>query len=148
MNRQPILTPAMARRLVRTAAAARRAAYAPYSRYRVGAALWGADGTCHAGCNIENASYGLTLCAERTALAAAVAARCRRFLAVAIVADGRPAPCGACLQVLAEFCAPDTPILLAAPTAVGRYEQLTLRALLPRQFVFAQDTTRLSGRLL
>ena len=98
------------------AAAARAAAaraYAPYSRYRVGAALLAADGTVFAGCNVENASYGLTNCAERTALFKAVSEGRRSFRALAIAggtARAPAVPCGACRQALAEFCAPDMPV--------------------------------------
>ena len=84
---------------------ARERAYAPYSRFCVGAALLTREGCVFQGCNVENASYGLTLCAERTALGAAVAAGYRRFAAIAIASSGQtaPIPCGACLQALAEF---------------------------------------------
>ena len=91
--------------LVEAAWAARVNAYAPYSNFQVGAALLAADGRVFGGCNVENISYGLTNCAERVAIGAAVAAGVREFAAVAVVADtGVPiSPCGACRQVLAEF---------------------------------------------
>lgn len=115
--------------LVEAAWDARRRAYAPYSNFAVGAALLAADGRIFAGCNVENLSYGLTNCAERVAIGAAVADGVRDFLAVAVVADtGVPiSPCGACRQVLAEFGVPR--VILA-----NRSERLefTLDELLPR----------------
>lgn len=93
--------------------------YSRYSRFRVGAALLAADGRIFTGCNVENASYSLTNCAERTAVFKAVSEGVTEFKAIAIAGSGdgdftRPcAPCGACLQVLSEFCGDDTVIVLA-----------------------------------
>jgi cytidine deaminase len=115
--------------LVEAAWAAREMAYAPYSNFQVGAALLVADGRVFGGCNVENISYGLTNCAERVAIGAAVAAGVRDFVGVAVVADtGVPiSPCGACRQVLAEFGVPF--VILA-----NREERLEFRLeeLLPR----------------
>ncbi len=91
------------KKLLAAAAAARARAYAPYSRFAVGAAALGNDGRIYAGVNVENASYGLSLCAERAAVAAAVAGGASEILAVAVIADRPVPPCGACLQVIAEF---------------------------------------------
>jgi len=111
-------------------------AYAPYSNYKVGAALVCDDGTVFKGCNIENASYGLTNCAERTAVFSAIAAGKRKFKAIAIAASGEatPFPCGACRQVLAEFCDPDFSIYVASDA--DTYETTTLDELLPHRFDF------------
>ena len=115
--------------LVAAAWHARGQAYAPYSGFAVGAALLAVDGGVFAGCNVENLSYGLTICAERVALGTAVAAGAREFLAVAVVADTAVpiSPCGACRQVLTEFAVPK--IVLA-----NRSQQLefSLAELLPR----------------
>ena len=124
------------------AAAARAAAaraYAPYSKYRVGAALLADDGTVFSGCNVENASYGLTNCAERTALFKAVSEGRRAFRALAIAggtAKSPALPCGACRQVLAEFCAPGMPVAVV-PLRGGDPVVRPLSAYLP--FSFALD---------
>ncbi len=120
-------------RLVDAAAEARLRAYAPYSRFLVGAALLLEDGSIVTGANVENASYGLTNCAERTAIFAAIAAGHRRFTAMAVVtaAPTLTPPCGACRQVVREF-APDLPILLASTD--GRRRAVSLATLLPESF--------------
>lgn len=124
------------RRLMPAALRAARNSYSPYSKFPVGAALLASDGTVFTGCNVENASYGLTLCAERVAIAGAVAAGKRRFKALAVAGGKTQAacPCGACLQVLAEFCGPDFPILLAPLNNPAKIESVTLSDLLPRTF--------------
>ncbi len=119
--------------LVQAAVAARRRAYAPYSRFAVGAALLASDGRVFTGCNVENASYGLTVCAERVALFRAVAEGAREFVAIAVACGESPcSPCGACRQVLREF-APDLTVLLADGEG-KRWERTTLSHLLPRSF--------------
>ncbi len=107
-------------------------AYAPYSGFQVGAALLGADGSVHTACNVENASYGLTVCAERAAVARAVAGGVREYVAVAVVTSGGEpvAPCGACRQVLAEFGAG---MRVVSEAGDGRREW-TLDELLPEPF--------------
>jgi cytidine deaminase len=134
-------------RLTEAARAARAHAHAPYSRYAVGAALKTASGGVYAGCNVENATYGATLCAERAAVAAMVAAGDREPIACVVVTAGPEpgAPCGICRQVLAEF-ADDMKILLVAENDAGRASRgearvvakksLRLAALLPHAFRF------------
>ena len=117
--------------LVTKAKEAAGLAYAPYSKFHVGAVLVAKDGTVFSGCNVENISYGLSICAERNAVFAAVASGCREFVKIVIVTDTKePAsPCGACRQVLAEFN-PDMEVVLA--NFQGKTERFRLSELLPR----------------
>ena len=133
MNHQPSTFP---KPLLASAFKAAAQSYSPYSKFPVGAALLTKNGKIVSGCNVENASYGLTLCAERTALATAVASGHRHFKAIAVVGGRRKAihPCGACLQVLAEFCDPDTPVFLAPLDKPDAVERLQLGDLLPKAF--------------
>lgn len=128
----------LAQELIAAAIEVAKNAYAPYSNFHVGAALLGRDGQIITGCNVENASYGLTICAERNAIFAAVASNIREFKAVAVVADGEvmPYPCGACRQVLSEFCPPDTPVYIAPIQRPDAIQTITMAALLPHAFSF------------
>lgn len=117
--------------LIEAAIEVREQAYAPYSNYQVGAALLMEDGTIVTGVNVENSSYGLTMCAERTAVGRAIAAGYRNILAVAVATDNAGSPCGACRQVLTEF-AGDVPVYLVDGTGNGR--DTTLHTLLPDHF--------------
>src|ERR1700719_2746616 len=119
--------------LLEAALAAREHAHAPYSHFRVGVALEDAAGRIHTGCNIENASYGLTICAERVAAFKAISegARAFRRLATAADTDALAPPCGACRQVLWELCG-DIEILLVNPS--GHTESHRLKDLYPRPF--------------
>jgi len=125
--------------LILQAIEARRNAYTPYSHFQVGAALLAEDGRVYQGCNVENAAYTPTNCAERTAFFKAVSEGCRRFTAIAIVAapEGKPlqktAPCGVCRQVMMEFCDPDTFRILMAVSPED-YTVYTLRQLMPESF--------------
>ncbi len=128
------LTEALQTALLQAARAAQLQAYAPYSRYRVGAAVLDEQGRIHAGCNVENAAYPEGLCAEAGALSAMVLAGSTRARAVLVMGTGGAwiKPCGGCRQKLREFCAPDTPILTANDEKMGpRY---TLAQLLPESF--------------
>jgi len=122
-------------RLVAAATAARGHAAAPYSGFHVGAALLAEDGRVFGGCNVESASYGLTICGERTAVFKAVSEGVRRFRAVAVVtgADAPTSPCGACRQVLWDQCR-DIDVVMA--TLAGSIEETRLSTLLPRAFEF------------
>lgn len=115
------------------AEAARQRAHAPYSRFHVGAAVFCDDGSIMGGCNVENASYGLTVCAERNAIGALVLAG-RKPLAVAIIVDSREPtpPCGMCRQVLAEFSPPALPV--RSRTTSGQEARWTVGELLPHAF--------------
>jgi cytidine deaminase len=121
--------------LVAAAVAARERAYAPYSHFAVGAALRAADGAIYVGCNVENASYGLTICAERNAVAHAVASGAREFGAIAVVTENGVTPCGACRQVLAEF-GPAMTVIVADTR--GNRRVYTIAELLPDAFGPAQ----------
>ncbi len=119
--------------LIRRAVEARERAYAPYSKFAVGAALLAADGRIFTGCNVENASYGLTMCAERVALFKAISEGAREFTAIAIVCGASPcSPCGACRQVLFEF-APDLLVIMADADG-KRTKRARLRELFPEGF--------------
>ena len=119
--------------LIDAAMAARERAHAPYSNFRVGAAIEDASGLIHSGCNIENATYGLTICAERVAIFKAISEGARKFARVAVAADTDTLtpPCGACRQILWEFCG-DIEIVLV--NLVGKAETLRLASLFPRPF--------------
>ena len=122
----------MDKELLEAALAARKRAYAPYSKFLVGAAVRAESGKIYTGCNVENASYGLTVCAERNALFSAVGAGERKFTALCVVGDTEEpiSPCGACRQVMAEFKVPC--IILA--NLKGDVKEYTLEELLPLSF--------------
>ena len=119
--------------LVAAALAARQNAFAPFSKFQVGAAIEDAEGRIHTGCNVENATYGLTVCAERVAVFKAISEGARKFRRVAVAADTDilTPPCGACRQILWEFCG-DVEIVLANPR--GRTESYRLKDLFPKPF--------------
>ena len=137
VSRSGELQPRAVEELCAAARQVQQHAYVPASRFRVGAAVLADDGRVFAGCNVENASYGLTICAERAAVCAAVAAGVRALRAVAIVTDlPEPArPCGACRQVLAEF-GPAMAVILVGSTQVR--VQSSLDKLLPEPFTFTR----------
>ena len=127
------------RNLVEAALKARQQAYTPYSHFAVGAALLGEDGVIYTGCNVENAAFSPTCCAERVAVFKAVSHGVRRFRAICVAGgpEGEAPteecpPCGVCRQVLREFCPPEMPVLLAGGD--GAYRETTLGALLPESF--------------
>lgn len=120
--------------LIEIARAAREQAYAPYSGFKVGAAVETADGKVYAGCNVENSSYGLTVCAERTALAKAVSEGERHFVRIAVIAETKipVPPCGACRQVILELCGKDVEVVLA--NIDGQRVVTDISSLLPMPF--------------
>ena len=117
--------------LVHAAMTARERAYAPYSGYQVGAALLGASGRIYAGCNVENAVYPLTTCAERTAIVKAISEGEREFIALAVVTGNGGSPCGSCRQTLREF-GEDIAVVIADTR--GTYRETTVAELLPGSF--------------
>lgn len=123
-------------KLIQAAAKARQRAVAPYSKFKVGAALLTKSGEIISGANVESASYGLTCCAERVALFSALTSGHKNFIAVAVVARaaGGASPCGACRQLLAEY-APDAMVFMADSAALKKVREATVRELLPSAFV-------------
>ena len=119
--------------LLAAALAVRENAFAPFSKFKVGAAVQGLDGRIHTGCNVENATYGLTVCAERVAIFKGISEGSRRFKRVAVAADTErlTPPCGACRQILWEFCG-DVEIVLVNPR--GKIETYRLKDLFPKPF--------------
>ncbi len=126
--------------IVAAAGDARNNAYAPYSSFEVGAAVLGESGNIYAGCNVENVSSGLTVCAERVAIQKAISEGEKHILAVAVVAGehGIARPCGACLQVMREFAVPGEPLLIAAASLDGSYDTHTLDEYQPMPFVIEE----------
>ncbi len=119
--------------LISAALAVRANAFAPFSHFQVGAALEDAEGRIHTGCNVENATYGLTVCAERVAVFKAISEGVRKFRRIAVAADTDvlTPPCGACRQILWEFCG-DIEIVLVNPR--GKFETYRLKELFPKPF--------------
>jgi cytidine deaminase len=131
--------------LIAEAGRARERAYAPYSGFKVGSAVLTEDGSIHAGCNVENRSFGATICAERVAIGSAVAKGTQKLSAVVVITETRPPapPCGLCLQVLTEFGEPDLPIMLVSTS--GERVERRLADLHPQPFeIPVQGLGRLS----
>lgn len=132
-----------ARELLNAARDVAEKAYAPYSNFPVGAALLSKSGEIFLGVNVENVSYGLTICAERSAIAQAVTAGHYQFQAVALWASSQPngavAPCGACRQILWEFLQPETPVITGDPENIQAIRMLTMKELLPLAFDYVVD---------
>ena len=139
-----MITEEMKSHLIQQAFLARESSYAPYSRFKVGAAILTADGQIFLGANIENASYGATICAERTAAVKAVSAGAKPFIAIAVVgaeegadfntSDEYAYPCGICRQVLREFIPGDRDLIVLVAKTPDDYRETTLEALLPHSF--------------
>lgn len=139
MSKSPNRTSASTvKQLLADARDAQSRSHSPYSKFPVGAALLCASGRIIHGTNVENASYGATICAERSAITAAVSSGLQSFKAMAIVANGSkpPIPCGMCLQVLAEFCSPNFELILAPTPALKPVKRFRLKDLLPKTFIF------------
>jgi cytidine deaminase len=126
--------------LFAAAQAAQKNAYAPYSNFFVGSALMTGDGVIYAGCNVENASYGLTICAERNAIFQMIAAGEREIKSLLVMGSTERLlpPCGSCRQVIAEFAASDTPVYLC--NQEGTFETTTVGDLLPRHFKLLENS--------
>lgn len=138
MLKQQELSQATIKELIGQAIMAREKAYAPYSKFQVGAALLTIDGEIISGCNVENSSYSLANCAERTAIFKAVAQGTRTFRAIAVVGSSEDycTPCGACRQIMVEF-APEMQVYMANPA--GEYKMLTAAELLPEYFKMIKE---------
>ena len=130
------MTESLRRELIAAAREAQASAYAPYSNFTVGAAVLVSDGSIYRGCNVENASFGLTVCAERIALFNAISDGRLDIVAVAVVTSAPRLckPCGACRQVIAEFSQADNPIIVLSATHSGEAELQTIADLLPDNF--------------
>ncbi|MGI4792432.1 MAG: cytidine deaminase [Janthinobacterium lividum] len=133
---QITLTDAVTTQLIAAAREAQASAYVPYSNFPVGAAVLLSDGSIYRGCNVENASFGLTVCAERIALFSAITAGHMDIIAIAVVTSAAKLakPCGACRQVIAEFSRADNPIVIISTTQSGLTATETITDLLPDNF--------------
>lgn len=134
MNDLTVISPETRETLIAAACAARPSAYVPYSHFSVGAALLAEDGRVYTGVNVENASYGLTVCAERNAIGAMALAGRRRVLALAVCTENGVTPCGACRQVLSEFMPETGDVPVWIVDGAGDVRETTIRALLPDSF--------------
>lgn len=121
-------------KLLSAALAVQKNAYCPYSKYQVGCALFGVDGQIYVGCNVENISFGLTICAERNALAAMNAAGCRKFTEAVVVTRDGGTPCGACRQCLLEFAEDMNTVKIVCASEAGEKIVYTLVELIPNGF--------------